>query len=292
MTAVLVGLAAGIGTHLVYTGWGARATTAGARVEGRSRPALDPHNWLRQAGLERTDTREFVAVLSALFVFGLVAGFVFFGGVVPALIVGVFAASYPVGSYRQRRRKRRQRANEAWPRMIEEIRLQTTSLGRSIPQAMFDVGRRGPAELRPAFAAAHREWLLTTDLARTLGVLKARLADPSADMVCETLLIAHEIGGGDIDRRLRALADDRLEDAQGRRDARSRQAGARFARLFVLLVPAGMALAGSSIGNGRAAYRTPTGQVAVVAALVLVAACWMWAGRVMRLPEPERVFDQ
>ena len=150
---------------------------------------------------------------------------------------------------------------DAWPRLLEELRILTSSLGRSIPQALFEVGRRAPDELRPAFVAAHREWLLSTDFARTLQVLKAQLADPTADAVCETLLVAHEVGGTDLDRRLEALIDDRIQDTQGRKDARARQAGARFARRFVLIVPAGMALAGMSVGTGRAAYQTPTGQL-------------------------------
>jgi len=70
-----------------------------------------------------------------------------------------------------------------------------------------------------------------------------------------------------------------------------KQAGARFARRFVLIVPAGMALAGMSVGTGRAAYETATGQALVVLALVLVVACWAWAGRIMALPEEQRVFD-
>jgi tight adherence protein B len=174
--------------------------------------------------------------------------------------------------------------------MIEEIRILTGSLGRSIPQALFEVGRRGPAELRPAFAAAQREWLLSTDFERTLRVLKDRLADPTADAACETLLVAHELGGVDLDRRLAALAEDRIQDTQGRKDARAKQAGVRFARRFVLVVPFGMALAGMSIGNGRAAYGEPLGQVLVVAGIAMTVLCWLWAGRIMRLPEEQRVF--
>jgi tight adherence protein B len=112
--------------------------------------------------------------------------------------------------------------------MIEEIRIQAASLGRSIPQALFEVGRRGPIELRPAFEAAHREWLLSTDFERTVAVLKERLADPTADTACETLLIAHELGGADLERRLEALAEDRRKDMQNRKDARARQAGVCF----------------------------------------------------------------
>lgn len=176
--------------------------------------------------------------------------------------------------------------------MIEEIRILTTASGRSIPQALFDVGSRAPDEIRPAFAAAHREWMLSTDFDRTLSLLKARLVDPAADATCETLLIAYELGGADLDRRLEALADDRRLDIQGRKDARAKQAGARFARRFVLIVPLGMALAGMSVGNGRAAYQTAHGQALVVVALGMVVACWIWAGLVMRLPEHERVFTE
>ncbi|MGH9061680.1 MAG: type II secretion system F family protein, partial [Acidimicrobiales bacterium] len=152
------------------------------------------------------------------------------------------------------------------------------------------VGRRGPSELRPAFAAAEREWLVSTDFARTVAVLKDGLDDPTADAACETLLGAHEIGGTDQDRRLAALAEDRVQDLQGRRDAAARQAGVKFARRFVLLVPLGMAVAGLSIGTGRSAYETPLGQAAVLVGIAAVVACWWWAGRLMRLPDTERVF--
>jgi tight adherence protein B len=180
---------------------------------------------------------------------------------------------------------------DAWPRLLEELRILTSALGRSIPQSLFEVGRRAPAELRPAFHAAEREWLLSTDFPRTMRILKAGLADPTADAACETLLVAHEIGGTDLDRRLEALIDDRIQDTQGRKDARAKQAGARFARRFVLIVPAGMAFAGMSVGTGRAAYQTPTGQALVVLAIAIVVACWVWAGRIMVVPEEQRVFD-
>jgi tight adherence protein B len=50
-----------------------------------------------------------------------------------------------------------------------------------------------------------------------------------------------------------------------------------------------MAVAGLSIGTGRAAYETPLGQLAVVLGIAAVVVCWLWAGRLMRLPEEERV---
>ena len=85
-----------------------------------------------------------------------------------------------------------------------------------------------------------------------------------------------------------ALAEDRQQHAHDHKDADARQAGVRFARRFVLVVPLGMALAGMAIGDGRAAYRTGLGQALAVAGIGLTAACWAWAGQVMRLPDEPR----
>ncbi len=294
LLAPLLALCAVTGVHLLWS------TTRAEPIAPDRRRAARPlrrtlgasvDTWLAQAGLAGVDRREFGAVIAALAAAGAITGWVLFAGALPAAAMAVFAASFPVESYRRRRANRRAAALDAWPRLIEEIRVLTGALGRSIPQALFEVGARGPAELRPAFAAAHREWMISTDFARTIGVLKGRLADATTDAVCETLLVAHDVGGSEIDRRLEALAEDRMQDTQGRKDARARQAGARFARRFVLVVPLGMALAGMSVGDGRSAYGTATGQILVLAGLSVVALCWLWAGRVMRLPDEERVFS-
>jgi tight adherence protein B len=288
VTGLVLSVVAAVGVHLSWTALhGERRLLWRAASWRRRRPLRE---WMVQAGLGDVAVSEFVAVVAVLAVVAAVIGYAVFGGVVPALAIGGFAGTFPAASYRRRRDHRIARAQESWPRMIEEIRILTGSLGRSIPQALFDVGRRGPADLRPAFAAAHREWLLSTDFDRTLRVLKDRLADPTADAACETLLVAHQLGGADLDRRLAALAEDRIQDTQGRKDARAGQEGVRFARRFVLLVPLGMAVAGMSVGTGREAYTAPLGQVLVVAGIAMTVLCWVWASRIMRLPAEQRVF--
>jgi tight adherence protein B len=293
VTGLVLGLVAAAGVFYLYTavvlGWsGLRPGPAvGERgVRGRARAA----DWLVQAGLAEVDPREFATVTVVLAAAGLAVGGAVFGGPLPAAVLATCLATVPLASYRVRRNQRRAAAQESWPRIIEEIRILTSGLGRSVPQALFEAGRRAPDSLRPAFAAAQREWLLSTDFERTVSVLKAALADPTADAACETLLVAHEIGGTDLDRRLDALIEDRVIDVQGRKDARAEQAGVRFARRFVLLVPAGMAFVGMSIGDGRAAYATPWGQTMVAIGILGIVACWLWAGRLLRLPEEERVF--
>jgi tight adherence protein B len=292
LTAVLLALAAAYGVHLLYSAavldWtGVAPGPAGLRGHRSGRRRA--RDWLVQAGLEASPPAELAGVVAVLALLGGALAFGLFGGVLPPLVGAAFAATFPVAAARARRERRRLDARDAWPRLIEEIRIGTTTLGRSIPQALIEVGRRAPEEMRPAFEAAHREWLLSTDFGRTITVLKARLADATADTVCETLLVTHAIGGSDVDRALTALVEDRIMDQQGRKDAKAHQAGAVFARRFVLVVPLGMALIGLSIGDGRQAYATPTGQLLVLVGLAVMVACWVWAGQIMRLPAEQRV---
>ena len=299
MTGLLLACAASAGTYLLYTsiafGWrgfgGGASRPSGSGSGSWQARVARLRDWLAQAGLAEVRVRDLAAAVVGAGLAGGFLGLALFGAPSPAIALALGGAAWPVAAWRGRRRSLRTAAQEAWPHIIEEIRLLTSSVGRSVPQALFEAGQRAPSQLRPAFEAAHREWVLSTDFERTTAVLKARLADPTADSACETLLVAHEVGGADLDRRLEALARDRVIDVQGRKDAVAKQAGVRFARRFVLLVPCGMALAGMSIGTGRAAYQTTFGQVLVVLGLLSVGLCWVWAGVLLRLPDEERVFQ-
>lgn len=290
MIAVVAALAT-LGTYLIFSelALGIRGfTRASAPSVLRSRSS----DWLTQAGVGDVGTLEFVLVETVVFVGVGFLIWLVFGAPVPAVVSAVFAATAPVAMYRERRRRLRDTARDAWPYLIEEIRLQTGALGRSIPVALLEAGRKAPTEpMRKAFEEANRTWLLTTSFQRATDVLKQMLADPTADVVVETLLVAHEIGGSDLEGRLASLVEDRRTDLRNRHEARSRQAGVRFARWFVLGVPAGMALVGLAIGEGRVAYSSAGGQIAVVIGIVLTGACWLWANVIMALPEPLRVFE-
>ena len=199
-----VALGGAYGVFLVYTsvafkwkGFG----FGGTRIRSEPRLRATAEQWLAQAGLEGVGPTEFLTVMAVLFLVGAGLTFAVLGAPLPALAVGGFAATYPAASYRARRQQRRARAAESWPRMIEEIALLSGSLGRSIPQALFEVGRGAPEEMRPSFAAAHRQWLISTDFERSVAVLKSGLADATADAACETLLVAHDVGGTDVQRR-------------------------------------------------------------------------------------------
>ncbi len=170
---VVAAVLAATGVYLLYTsaayGWRGMGPRTAARPDAR---AGRRGQWLTQAGLGEVGPGEFGAAVGLLGVVGGLSGFVLFGGWVAALVGGLLAACVPVSWYRSRRHRRLAAASEAWPRLLEELRLLTGAAGRSIPQALFEVGRRAPVEWRPAFTAAEREWLLTTDFGGTLAFLK------------------------------------------------------------------------------------------------------------------------
>ena len=291
MSSVAFSLCAAIGTYLLLSPRRDRArptdplppALALRSANERARSAL------RQAGLDSISPAQFLLSVTTVGMAAAAASALVLGPGVGAALVGLLAAWGPVAMWRARRTAARRAAQRCWPGLIEELRVLVGPVGRPIPQALLEVGLRGPVELRPAFEAAQREWVLSTDFERTVSVLKERLADPTADATCETLLVAQEVGGH-LDQRLEALADDRRRDLRDRQEADAKQAGARLARLFVVLVPVGMAVAGLNVGDGRGAYRTAGGQVMVAIGIGLVVVCWWWAARIMHLPDDERVF--
>ena len=291
MTSLAIAILCSVsGSYLLFSACAlGRRSIVSRSSEKRAR--LSATEWLAQAGMVDVRPIEFVLVEIVVFLGSAIGFWLVFGGIAAPVLGGLCVSTGPIATYRARRVALREKASEAWPGLLEEIRLRAGAVGRSLPVATFEAGRTAPTvPMRNAFEAANREWMLTTDFVRSTTVLKRRLADPTADTICETLLVAHELGGNDVEARLAALIEDRRTDLRHRQEAKSRQAGVRFARWFVLIVPFGMALVGLGIGDGRAAYNTTGGQLAVGASIALTFLCWIWASQIMRLPADERVF--
>lgn len=291
LVATLAATAAAYGVYLLYTaavlGWRNVGLGPIGGFGGPSQVWARLRHQMGKHGLEQLLPLT-VATTGA----GAVLGLLLFGATIGSVSVALVTAMLPATAARSRQRQRREAALNSWPSMLEEIRMLTGSLGRSVPQALFEMSRHAPAELRPSFADAEREWVVSTDFSKTVDTLKRSLADATADTVLETLLVAHELGGTGLSLRLSTLTDDRRRDLEARKTALAKQAGVRFARRFVLLVPLGMAVAGLSIGTGRAAYGTVAGQVAVATGVGATGLCWWWAGRMLRLPLPRRIFGE
>jgi tight adherence protein B len=208
--------------------------------------------------------------------------------------VAVTAAVLGGGGGMRGARRLRQQQNrllrDVWPQLVDALRVDLTLTQVPLGDAFFAASARLPAPTRQRFVAAERVWRNTVDFPQALHVLARTCDDPFTDVVCESLRTMTLLPPAQMNRRLNDLARDLRTTVQYARDADATLAGARFARRFVVIVPVVMAAVGVWVGEGRAAYQTATGQLVGIVALVVMLGCWWWAGRLLTVPTPPRVF--
>ncbi|MBK6503209.1 MAG: hypothetical protein IPG03_12855 [Candidatus Microthrix sp.] len=99
-----------------------------AKLRDSARMRLD------QAGLTEVSVGQLLGMSLGAGIGALVVGLAVMGAAVPSLMLAAIGTVTPVGLIRRRRRHQLEEAREAWPAMIEEIRLLCSSVGRSIPR--------------------------------------------------------------------------------------------------------------------------------------------------------------
>ncbi|MBA2445172.1 MAG: type II secretion system F family protein [Nocardioidaceae bacterium] len=279
-----LGLTCGLGLLLIWR------TLTGPPPSDRERAVTGARTWelLRAAGISGVTP---LGLLSLSLLAGLVAGFaVLMVSRTPpvAIAFALIAAYLPIALVRGRARRRRRELAEVWPEAVDNL-ASAVRAGLSLPEALTQLGERGPEPLRPAFTRFGGDYLATGRFSACLDRLKDELADPVGDRVIEALRIAREVGGGDLGRMLRALSRFLREDSRTRSELESRQAwvvnGARLAAGAPWAVLLTLSVQPDVIGR----YRSPAG----VIVLVIGAAACLLAYRLMvrlgRLPEERRV---
>jgi tight adherence protein B len=207
-----------------------------------------------------------------------------------ALAFALMAAYAPVALVRSRVRRRRRDLAEVWPEAVDNL-ASAVRAGLSLPEAVAQLGHRGPAPLRPAFAAFGRDYMASGRFGDCLDRLKERLADPVGDRVIEGLRIAREVGGGDLGRMLRSLSRFLRDEARTRSELESRQAwvvnGARLAAASPWAVLLALSLQPEVISR----YRSPAGVVVLSVGAAACVLAYRLMVRLGRLPEQRRVLQ-
>jgi tight adherence protein B len=281
----LLGLFLGTGLLLLWQALSNPQDSNGCRTFGLS---VRTEALLRGAGIESVTA---VGLFSLCGVSGLSAVLVMLllTQTLPvALAFGLIAAYAPVGLVRGRASRRRREMAEVWPEAVDNL-ASAVRAGLSLPEALSQLGERGPLPLRSAFAAFGRDYQASGRFALSLDLLKTRLSDPVGDRVVEALRVAREVGGGDLGRVLRSLSSFLRDDSRTRSELEARQAwvvnGARLAAASPWVVLLVLSFQPEVIRR----YRSPGG---VLVLLIGGLACVL-AYRLMivlgRLPDEERV---
>lgn len=281
---VVVGLLLGAGLLCVWWSWWEPAPAA-PRRPGRSAAVQD---LLVQAGAPSVTPRALWALSAAA------GGVVFLACLAltrsPAIAVcfAAMAALAPEVLVRARARRRRRDLREVWPEVVDHL-ASGVRAGLSLPEAVAQLGERGPVELREPFARFAADYRATGRFGECLDLLKARLADPVADRIIEALRLTREVGGTDLGRLLRTLSAFLREDARTRGELEARQSwtvnGARLAAAGPWVVLGFLATRPET----AQAYDSAAGVAVLAAGAAVTVLAYQLMRRIGRLPEEGRV---
>ena len=282
---VVLGLCAGVGLMLVWL-----SLSGAPRTPRRSRVGPGLGELLRRAGVVGVSPLALVAVSLGL---GCVAGMlvlVVSGAPPVAVLFGVGAAYLPVAMLRGRARRRMRELADVWPEAVDNL-ASAVRAGMSLPEALAQLGERGPEPLREPFTAFGVDYLVTGRFGDCLDRLKIRLSDPVGDRVVEALRVAREVGGGDLGRMLRSLSGFLRDDARTRSELEARQSWTVNGARLAVAAPWLVLLLLSFQEDVIARYSTPEGAVVLVTGAALCFVAYRLMVRIGRLPAERRVLS-
>ncbi len=281
MTGALVGLGVGLGALLVLLGATSTRSDREARVS-RLRRLID------RAGLERVGPS---GVIGACVGLAIVAGLLVLaisGVAVVGALAAVVAGYLPLAVLRRRARSRSVALRSAWPDAVDMLG-SAVRAGMSLPEAVIDMGIRGPEALRPAFTAFAADYRASGSFALALERLKESLRDPVADRVIVSLGIAREVGGSDLGRVLATLSDFLRQDARARGEIEARQSWTVNAARVAVAAPWITLLLLCTRPETVAAYSTPAGAAILIGSAALSVVAYRVMTAIGRLPDEPRV---
>jgi tight adherence protein B len=277
-----VGLGVGVGLVLIWLSFVSPRPTRQRERLGRTRDALD------RAGLVGTSVGALWGVCAATALVVSVSVQVVSRTVSVSLAFGLLAGYLPIAMVTGRGHRRQRELAEVWPEAVDNL-ASAVRAGMSLPEALTQLGHRGPEPLREAFTAFGADYQVTGRFGESLDRLKQRLADPVGDRVVEGLRIAREVGGGELGSLLRNLSGFLRDDARTRSELESRQAwtvnGARLAVAAPWLVLLLLCFQREVIAR----YASPAGVVVLAGGGALCLVAYRLMVRIGRLPTERRV---
>lgn len=281
--APFLGVLAGAGLFLIW--WSAWDRPETAQRTHRTSRLQD---LLLAAGVEKVTGAGLVGSCLGL---GLFVTLVFFVGSNSwpiSFCFGLFGAWLPVVVVRWRARRRTAVLRRLWPDVVDHLR-SAIRAGLSLPEALIQLGEKGPEELRHVFRDFGSDYRAGGQFDASLNRLKERLADPVADRIIEALRLTREVGGSDLGKLLGTLAEFLRESARTRSELEARQSWTVNAARLAVAAPWIVMLLLATRPEAVAAYNTPMGAVVLIGGLVVSLVCYSIMLRIGALPEEERV---
>lgn len=204
-------------------------------------------------------------------------------------VMGAVGASFiPIFSLKRRAKVRSKALRTSWPDAVDSL-ASSVRAGMSLPEAVADLSRNGPASLRYAFIHFSDYYRSTGSFSQALNALQERLGDPVADRVISALRIAYEVGGTDLGHVLRTLSALLRSDAITRGDIEARQSWTISAARMSIAAPWLTLAMLCTRPDAVAAFRTGLGAIVLLGAAAVSFIAYRIMLRIGALPTESRV---
>jgi tight adherence protein B len=282
---LVIGLMFGLGVLLIW-----RAAT----VEPTPKVKVEPHwrvelrDLIAQAGIESVTPGQIVASCVGIGLFVFVATLLVSLSPTIAVCFATFGVWSPMALLRWRQRQRSSELRDVWPEVVDNL-ASAVRAGLSLPEAIAQIGVRGPEVLRPPFVRFGQDYRTSGRFDESIDRLKAALADPVGDRIIESVRMAREVGGSDLGRLLRTLSSFLREDARTRAELETRQGWTVNAARLALAAPWLMLGLLSLRPEAVRAYNSASGALILLVGGGLSLFAYRLMLRIARLPTEQRV---
>ena len=285
---LLIGLALGLGVLLAVSPFLWPAVDRRSTTRPRRLSAIEQR--IALAGLHGVSPAGLVAVSMVL---GLAAGATTLA-LVPVLALAVAAGTVvtltPAAIVNWRAAARRRANRILWPDLVDHL-VSAVRSGLALPDSVVTLAHSGPESTRSAFAAFERDYRSTANFGACLDSAKARLADPVADRILETLRMSREVGGSELTTVLRNLSAYLRQETAIRTEVEARQSWVLNAARLGIAAPWVILLLLASRPEAAAAYNTPAGAVVIAAGAGVTFVAYRVMVALGRLPQERRWFQ-
>jgi tight adherence protein B len=285
---VAVGCLLGLGLVLVLSPFLWPAT--GPRIRHQATISTVVHERLAQAGMHSVPIPAFVVVSVIIAIACGAVTLAIVQVVALAAAVGIVALVLPAVVVNARAGSRRRSNRVIWPDVVDHL-VSAIRSGLALPDSVVTLAHTGPSVTRAAFGEFEGEYRLTGNFSDCLDLLKARLADPIADRILETLRMSREVGGSELTTVLRNLAAYLRQDAAIRSEVEARQSWVMNAAKLGVAAPWVILLLLASRPEAAAAYNTSAGVALIVGGLVVSVIAYRIMLGLGRMPEERRWFQ-
>jgi tight adherence protein B len=277
---VLLGLSFAAGALLIVS------AATGPRIRTRRRQGVLAR--LASRGGPATLTPS--TIVAACFVTAVGAGILALLVTALPLVAGLAAVAgglAPIIVLRRRATARATQLRAAWPDAVDVL-VSAVRAGMSLPEAVADLARTGPAALRPAFHGFAVEYRATGSFTTAVDLLQDRLDDPVADRVVAALRLARDVGGTELGTTLRTLSAMLRDDARTRSEILARQSWTVAAARMAVAAPWLTLALLCTRPEAATAYSSAAGAVVLTTAALLSVVAYLVMMRIGRLPGDER----